>query len=143
MKIVMNDISEINNLAWNVGKERSDIVRPLAESAKCSREAIAAAANTLRVSSRQIYKLIHNYRRSNGLTTSLIPQKPSGGKGKSRVSDIQETLINEIIESLYLTTQKLKASKIIEEVRKQCFERNVAIPAESTIRRRLNNPYIY
>ena len=90
----MNDISKINNLAWILGKERSNIIRPLAESANCSREAIATAAKALQISSRHIYKLIHSYRRSNGLTTSLIPQKPNGGKGKSRLSDIQETLIN-------------------------------------------------
>lgn len=135
----MKDISEINNEEWDIGRERANVIRPLAESAICSNEMVTEAAKTLGLSTRYIYKLINNYRESSGLTTSLIPQKPNGGKGKSRLSDEQESLIREVIEDLYLTPQKLKANKIIEELRKQCFNRNIVMPTGSTIRQRLSN----
>ena len=133
----MSDITEVNNIAWNIGKERIAVIRTLAESNICSQKMIFEAARELKLSARYIYKLIHNYRESNGLMTSLIPQKPNGGKGRSRLSIIQESLINDVIERLYLTPQKLRAAKIIEEIYKQCFDQNIVIPAESTIRRRL------
>ncbi len=135
----MKDISEVKNEEWHIGEDRARTIRPLAENPTCSNEMIDEAAKALKLSTRYIYKLIKNYRESNGLTTSLIPQKPNGGKGKSRLSNEQEFLIQEVIEDLYLTPQKLKANKIIEEIRKQCFNRNIVMPTGSTIRQRLSN----
>ncbi|MDX2050049.1 MAG: DDE-type integrase/transposase/recombinase [Rickettsiaceae bacterium] len=97
------------------------------------------AAKTLGLSIRYVYKLIHNYRQSYGLMTSIVPQKPNGGKGRSRLSKQQEELINQIIDEFYLTSQKLRPAKIIEEIRKQCFEKQIDFPSEITIRRRLSS----
>ena len=135
----MTDISIINNKMWDIGSERSNVIRPLAESKTCTSQMILQAANELNLSERYVYKLIDNYRRSNGLATSLIPQKPNGGKGGSRLSETQEYLINDIIEKYYLTSQKRNAAAIIEEVRKQCFSKNIEIPGSSTIRRRITD----
>ena len=78
---------------WDIGSERSNVIRPLAESKTCTSQMILQAANELNLSERYVYKLIDNYRRSNGLATSLIPQKPNGGKGGSRLSETQEGFV--------------------------------------------------
>ena len=59
---------------------------------------VLEAAAKLELSTRYVYKLIQNYRQSHGLITSIIPQKPNGGKGKSRLFKQQEDIINEVIE---------------------------------------------
>ena len=124
----MNDISEINDKTWDIGKQRADIIRPLAENSNCSQKMIEEAANQLQLSSRYIYKLIRTYRESHNIMTSLIPQKPSGGKGKTRLSELQELLIKNVIEKFYLTLQKLSPARIVEEIHKQCFEHNITKP---------------
>lgn len=135
----MSDISEVNDKIWDIGKQRANIIRPLAESSFCSQEKILAASAELQLSIRYIYKLIKNYREAHGIMTSLIPKKPSGGKGRSRLSEPQETLIAQVIEKFYLTSQKLRPARIVEEVHKQCFEQNIAKPSEASLRRRLRD----
>jgi len=135
----MDDISKISDKAWNIGKQRAEAIAPLAKSSICSRKMASEAANKLGLSTRYIYKLIHNYRQSHGLMTSIIPQKPSGGKGRSRLSEQQEALINQVINTFYLTSQKLSPANVIEEIRKQCFEKQIDFPSEMTIRRRLGS----
>jgi len=135
----MEDISRINDKIWKIGEQRAKIIAPLAESNVCSRVMVLEAAAKLELSTRYVYKLIQNYRQSHGLITSIIPQKPNGGKGKSRLFKQQEDIINEVIDKFYLTSQKLSYAKIVEEIRKQCFEKQVNPPSEITIRRRLSS----
>tara|TARA_B110000503_G_C7147446_1_gene413617 strand:- start:1075 stop:2715 length:1641 start_codon:yes stop_codon:yes gene_type:complete len=133
----MDDISKAEDTNWDIGKQRADIIKPLAEISICPRKKILEAANTLKLSERYIYKLIRNYRESHGILTSLIPQRPNGGKGKPRLFQNQESLIEQVIDKLHLNNQKLKPARIIEEIRKQSFEQNIITPSEATIRRRI------
>ena len=137
MRLIMDDISKAEDTNWDIGKQRADIIKPLAEISICPRKKILEAANTLKLSERYIYKLIRNYRESHGILTSLIPQRPNGGKGKPRLFQNQESLIEQVIDKLYLNNQKLKPARIIEEIRKQSFEQNIITPSEATIRRRI------
>ena len=134
----MDDISKVEVTNWYIGKQRVDIIKPLAEISICPRKKILEAANILKLSERYIYKLIRNYRESHGILTSLIPQRPNGGKGKPRLFQNQESLIEQVIDKLYLNNQKLKPARIIEEIRKQSFEQNIITPSEATIRRRID-----
>lgn len=133
----MDDISKINDKIWSMGKQRAEIIEPLAKSSICSRKMVLEAATKLELSTRYVYRLIHSYRQSHGLMTSIIPQKPNGGKGRSRLSEQQEELINQVIDKFYLTSQKLSPAKIVEEIRKQCLEKQIEFSSEITIRRRL------
>mgnify|MGYP000137234535 CR=1 FL=1 len=135
----MSHLIDVNDVLWNVGKQRTDVIRPLAEQRKCSKASIAEAAKTLQLSERYIYQLIRECRASQGMLTALIPKKPEGGKGKSRLSKAQESVINTVIKDLYLTTQKLRPAFIVEEVRKQCTQKSIVVPSDATIRRRLCN----
>lgn len=135
----MDDISKINDKIWSIGKQRVEIIAPLAKRSICSRQMVLEAANKLELSTRYVYRLIHNYRQSHGLMTSIIPQKPNGGKGRSRLSKQQEELINQVIDKFYLTSQKLSTAKIVEEIRKECLEQQIEFPSEITIRRRIGS----
>lgn len=124
----MENLPDINDILWNIGKKRIDVISPLAEQRKCSKASVAEAAKTLQLSTRHIYQLIRACRASQGMLTSLIPKKPMGGKGKSRLSKTQESVINAVISNLYLTSQKLRPAFIVEEVRKLCIEKISLFP---------------
>lgn len=135
----MDDLSKIDDKIWSIGKQRAEIIAPLSKSSTCSRQMVLDAANKLQLSTRYVYRLISNYRQSHGLMTSIIPQKPNGGKGRSRLSKQQEEFINQVIDKFYLTSQKLSPAKVVEEIRKQCIEQQIQFPSEITIRRRIGS----
>ena len=80
----MADISEIKEKSWNLGKQRIDVIRSLAEKSLCCKNSVEEAARKLHLSKRHIYNLIKKFRESWKTLTSLIPLKPKGGKGKVR-----------------------------------------------------------
>lgn len=92
-KLNMDDILKINDSRWKVGTQRATTIQSLAKQNVCSKKSISEAAILLELSERYIYRLIRKYRESHGILTSLIPQKPNGGKGKPKLSTIQESLI--------------------------------------------------
>ena len=63
----MDDISKINDKIWSMGEQRAEIIVPLAKSSICSKQMVLETANKLELSTRYVYKLIHNYRQSHGL----------------------------------------------------------------------------
>lgn len=87
-----------------VSKQRAKIIVPLAKSKVCLRNLVLEVAKELELSTYYIYKLIRNYRQSQGLITSIISQKPNSGKGRSRLFKQQEDVINKIIDKFYLGT---------------------------------------
>ncbi len=135
----MGNISNIEDANWGVGQKRVDIIKPLSESSVCTQAQISEAADALKLSERYIYRPIRNYRESHGILTSLISQKPNGGKDRVRLSQDQQSLIDKVIDKFYLNNPKLKPAKIIEEICKQSFETNTIALSEATIRRRINN----
>ena len=134
----MDNIVKINDKKWEIGKERVEIIKNLSAKNICSKASILDAANKLKLSERYVFKLIKKYRQSQEMLSSLIPSKPTGGKGKSRISEELELIIDQVIKKLYLTSQKVNAARIVEEVHKQCFEKDIERPSGATIRRRIH-----
>ena len=54
----MDDISKAEDTNWDIGKQRADSIKPLAEISICPRKKILEAANTLKLSERYIYQLL-------------------------------------------------------------------------------------
>jgi putative transposase len=69
--------------------------------------------------------------------SALVSTKPSGGKGKRRLSADLEAIIETTIKEEYLTSQKRKAQRIVEEVRRRCYRANLQPPAGNTVPSRL------
>lgn len=77
----MDDIFRINEETWIMRKKCTEIIALLVQSKICSKKTVQNAVTKLEISTRYVYRLIRNHRQSHGLMTSLIPQKPNGGKG--------------------------------------------------------------
>ena len=133
------DLATVSDQDWAEAKRRVDVIRPLAKMPFCPISLAEEASKALELSRRRVYSLIRIYRSSGGLLTSLLPSKPSGGKGQSRLSTKVEGLIGEAIESLYLNRQRVPTSRVVEDVQRRCNRAGLLTPSESTIRRRVES----
>ena len=133
----MTDLALIGEEAWREAQRRADVVRPLAERARCPRVAVRAAAAELGLSERHLYTLIRRCREGHAEVTALLPAGPSGGRGKSRLPAASEALIHRVVDEAYLTTQKPTAAALIRDVHHRCRQARLQLPSGRTIRRRL------
>jgi putative transposase len=133
------DLLSIPKRDWDQAKKREMVLAPLLKKAVCTLPEAETAAKELSLTYRQIYNLLKRYRNSGGNLRALLPEKPGVKQGKSRISGELEQIIRASIEDTYLTDQKNKISRVVEEVKLKCFRANLEPPSERTIRRRLEN----
>jgi putative transposase len=131
------DISLISEDAWQTASRRAELIRPLADMARCPQALIRTAAEELGVSARHIYTLIRRCRAAESAAMALVPNVSGGGKGNSRIDKPVEEILKAIIKEVYLTPQCRTAAAVIREIRRRCRLAGVKPPAANTVRRRL------
>lgn len=132
------DLTLISDADWEEAKRREAVLKPLADKPKCSLEAAKQAAKQLNLSWRQVYNLLRRYRNYDKQLLVLLPQKSTGGKGRSRLKFTVEQIIQTVIEDYYLTRQQLKISRIVEIIISNCIRSDLKPPSNRTIRRRID-----
>lgn len=87
------------------------------------------------------FTTLYRWRRgylATGLLSSLLPGRPNGGKGKSRLkTGNKDELMQKAIDEHYLTTSKFSVKGTWDELKKLCRAAGVATPSISTLRRRI------
>jgi len=82
-----------------------------------------------------IYRWIDSYNRSERLSALL--RKGRSDRGRSRLSNSVDTIIEAAIKRIYLTAEQPHVTAVIEEVDLQCFKAKLKKPGANTVRRRV------
>jgi putative transposase len=71
------------------------------------------------------------------LLSSLLPYKPSGGRGKSRLNAGVEEIVKATISEHFLTRQQRTVRSTSLEVARRCREAQLRAPNANTVRVRI------
>lgn len=132
------DLSNVSEEDWELALRRKDAIEALLLLERQTEADVKATAQSLGYSVAWMYRLIQRYK-TEGTVSCLLPQKRSGGKGKSRLDPELDAIIEETISALHLTHKRLKPLHIVREVRSKCLKRGRKAPAENTIRSRIKD----
>ena len=127
----------LSDTAWKQARLRNEVIFPLSKKNVIGKQAADEAARQLGLSRRQIYKLIHRCRQGEGLVTDMAFESPSGGKGKGRLSEFVEKIVQNILQKRYLTRQKRSEVVIWREIIQSCRGLGLESPALNTVRARI------
>ncbi len=132
-----NELISISDSAWDEAKKKYIVIKPLLEMSRRTAKDVQEHADKVNVHSATIYRWIKAYERT-GKTSSLIPTRRTGGKGKSRLTDEVEKTLRDVIQNFYLKPERPSIPRTIREVKKRCKEAEIKSPGENTIRSRLS-----
>lgn len=143
-QLIERGLLSVSDLEWERARLCVEIISPLAKLKAVTSELADDAAKKLGVSRRQIYLLIARYREGNGLVTDMLTKKSFGGKGKSRLPEEVEKIIQEVLKTHYLSKQKHSETLVWKEVVLRCRQYNLLIPSKNTVGLRIQwlDPYI-
>src|SRR5882724_8036116 len=120
--LAIEDLDERLNLrrtsdypTWQTAIRREEIIRQTMVGPGPAKPRIRSAAQSLKVSTRTIQRLIARYK-SSAQTTSLVPHQPGPRKLHRRLGAVRERLINESIEKRYLVRPKTPMEETYREV---------------------------
>jgi hypothetical protein len=103
---------------------------------RCPRAVIAERARSAGLDASTLYRWARAYRAS-GLLSSLLPYKPSGGRGKSRLDAGVEEIVKQTISEHFLTRQQRTVRSTSLEVARRCREAQLRAPDTNTVRVRI------
>ena len=78
------DLTKVDDRDWTEARRRLDLIAPLLDGTRSPRAVIVERARSAGLDASTLYRWARAYRAS-GLLSSLLPYKPSGGRGKSRL----------------------------------------------------------
>lgn len=132
------DISSHTEEEWATASQLKITIENLLSQTRMTEQDVVDAAEQHGISRTWLYELIARFR-AMGTVSCLIPKRPAGGKGKSRISSLSEDLIQEIIETSYLTSKKLRPSQVIKAYKSACKRRNIKPVSDNTVRARIKS----
>lgn len=130
------ELSSITEEQWEEARRRLKIVQPLAQLPRRTRADVIAAAVGLRLSAAQMYRLLAQYQADPRLT-ALVSQPPGAVRGRSRIPCEIDALIDEAIETNYLTRQRPKITDLVTEIRRRCHVLGLTPPSRKAITARV------
>ena len=130
------ELTKVPEAAWEEARRCLPVIRRLAESSDRTRAEVKAAAAELGYGPTHVYSLIRSYTADPRLT-SLLPSKRGRAFGYSKLDSEVEAIINDVIDSLYLTRQKPKIVDLVAEVQRRCIARGLEAPGRKGVTARL------
>lgn len=130
------DLNGVSAEDWEHARRSLEIIKPML----AARQRGSALADNLAaeygVSRRTIYAWYQAYRNTE-LLSSLLPAKPSGGKGKGRIKPEVEAFIQYVIEKHYEVDQRWTIAEVAEEAQRLCKDAELPEPSLLTVRKRI------
>lgn len=128
--------------AWERAVEIARVLTPLLDAPKRRRAHVEKAAAALGMSTASAYRHLAKLERDQRATI-LLPGKRGPAKGTSALEPEMESLVQEVLDKLYCSSQKPTEAHVVNEVRRRCREQNLIPPARSTIHERIEAIDLY
>lgn len=130
------DLSVLDGNDWDEARRRQRVIKALMDLPRRSRADAIRAAADLDVEVTTVYRWLRVYQ-STGKLSSLLPHRPTGGRGKSRMNEDADRIIKIAIENFYLTKQQPTVRATADEVARLCRASGLKPPHPNTVRSRV------
>lgn len=130
------DLAVLESEEIEEARRRLGVIRPLLEKERRTAADIAGACRKLGVRKTTIYRWMNAFA-TDGRLSSLLPTKHSGGRGKSRLPEDAERLLQSIICDFHLKPPERSIRTTVREVRRRFRNASLKPPHENTIRARI------
>jgi putative transposase len=129
-------LTEVSNDDWEEAKRRFDLLQPLLQHVPNRTAAVKAMASQAGVSVATIYNWHKRWLHSEKLS-SLLPTKRLGGKGKGRLPESVEALIEEAITGIAEYPSQPTITSAYESLTVSCKQAGVSVPNMLTFKLRI------
>lgn len=130
------DLSEVSEPQWQLARERARLIRDLVDKPQRTRADVARVAAQLGVSVPRVYRLLRRHRHD-PTVTGLLDRRRGPNAGDSRLRPEVDALIDQAIESTYLSKQRVRLADLVREVRMRCRSAGIPAPGRKAISIRL------
>ncbi|MGX5850868.1 Mu transposase C-terminal domain-containing protein [Mesorhizobium sp. PL10] len=126
----------VDDVDWRRAVAREAIIRPLTSKDRLSPADVGLACRQLGLGRARLYELLGRYRAS-PVTSSLLGHNPGPAKGRRRLSEEMEALIETAMRDTYRRREKPSVTALHDRVRELCRSRGEVAPSWKAVRARV------
>ncbi len=130
------DITLVSEQQWAEARRCLPVISKLANISHRTAADIAAAVNELGRSRSTVFVLLKRYQ-ADPCLTSLVPHRGGPSYGSSRLAAEIDRLVDDAIESFYLTRQRPRISDLVTEIHRRCHAKGFRAPSRKAITARV------
>lgn len=141
-KNIKEDIKTLVDLEqkdFDKATERYEIIKSLLDKRDKTAAEVLKVAKKHKKGIATIYRWLKTYEQYENISSLASKREFCGAKGKSRLDESVDTIINDVIEEYYLNKQKYPLQMIYEEIVYKCKNIELKAPTKNTVRSRINN----
>lgn len=112
--------------------QRLEMIQPLLDMPRRSRKDAEKRAREVGRDVTTLYRWLNRYIPFRDVST-LIPQKRGWREGRTRLSDSSKAVVEDVIETFYLTPDRRTEKDTINEIQNRCRNQKIRPPNKSTI----------
>lgn len=130
------DLSKVSSDDWDKACERLDAISPLINKTDLTRKEVSKRAKEFSLDTSTLYRWMEKYEQS-GYLSSLLPKRIYAHRGRKKLKEDVEEVIQQQISEFYLTTQKPTLVELTERIKAICIQEGLGKPSPGTIRDRV------
>ncbi|HEY1682169.1 MAG TPA: Mu transposase C-terminal domain-containing protein [Candidatus Tumulicola sp.] len=130
------ELALVNDADWQEAQRRFSYVQQILTETGRRRADVERVAAGAGVHVTTMYRWIADYE-SVGKISGLLPHKPTGGRGKSRLESAVEAILTATIDDTYLQEQQPSIQATTKTVMQRCATAGIQAPHLTTVRRRI------
>lgn len=138
---VHHDLEDIGEENWKLANQRYAVIEPLLSGNSMVKGAVAKQAKEAGVDVATVYRWLQRYK-DFGNIAALVPMRRGWKKGRSRISEEVEGLIDSAIDTGYALNRGVTITAAHVAVKNACEAVNLPVPNITTVRARIKKiPY--
>lgn len=133
---IFKDIHDYTDSEFKEIQVKYLAIQPLL-SDNISRDGIEEYSQKIGVHYTTLYRWLKKYK-STGTLAGLLPRPSGRKKGETRLNHMTEKVMQDVINTYYLSRQKPSIQSVINKINIECKNRNITPPGKNTVRNRIH-----
>lgn len=133
---IFKDIADYTDEEFKKIQEKYLAIQPLLSN-NITRGEIEEYSKKIGVHYTTLYRWLKKYK-STGTLAGLLPRPSGRKKGETRLDYMVEEIMQKVINTYYLTSQKPSIQAVIRKINIECKNRKIKAPSKNTIRNRIH-----
>jgi putative transposase len=133
-----HELVQVSQADWDLAETRLAAMERLTSAVRLSRGQVEDEARFLGVSRARVYDWLRRYRMNPSIET-LLPRRRGPEKGRGRLPEATEVVINDAIREFYLRPEKPKLTALVVEIARRCRQQGIAdVPDRRAVKARVD-----
>lgn len=134
---IQRELVDTNDKEFQKALERYKVIESLVDMPNRNSKEVQKVAKKYKKGVATVYRWLSTFEKFGTMSSLVDSYKNCGGKGKSRLNESVDAVIDSVLEELYLNKQKYAFLTVYRKIEQLCKNLELEVPNKNTVRSRI------